>query len=58
MKAYVMTTGVIFALITIAHIMRIVAEPRVATEPFFIFLTVLSAGLSAWGFFVLRRLNR
>jgi hypothetical protein len=58
MKAYVMTTGVIFALITIAHIMRIVAEPRAATEPFFIFLTVLSAGLSAWGFFVLRRLNR
>lgn len=53
-----MTTGVIFALITIAHIMRIVAEPRAATEPFFIFLTVLSAGLSAWGFFVLRRLNR
>ena len=33
MKAYVITTGVIFAAITIAHLMRIVAEPRTATEP-------------------------
>ena len=58
MKAYVMTTGVIFALITIAHILRIVAEPRAATEPFFILLTILSAALCAWGFLVLRRLHR
>ena len=58
MKAYVITTGVIFAVITIAHILRIVAEPRTATEPFFILLKVLSAALCAWGFLVLRRLNR
>ena len=58
MKAYVITTGVIFALITIAHIMRIVAEPRTATEPVFILLTFLSAALCIWAWQVLRRLSR
>jgi hypothetical protein len=58
MKAYVITTGVIFALITLSHILRIVAEPHVATEPFFILLTVLSAALSIWALLVFRRLMR
>jgi len=58
MKAYVMTTGVIFALITIAHVMRLVTEPHTFTEPFFLLLTLLSAALCTWGFLVLRRLNR
>jgi len=58
MKTYVITTGVIFALITIAHLMRIVAEPRTATEPVFILLTLLSAALCIWAWQVLRRLSR
>jgi hypothetical protein len=33
MKAYVMTTGAVFGLITLAHILRIVAEgPRLASN--------------------------
>lgn len=58
MKAYIITTGVIFGLITIAHLLRIVTEPHAATEPIFILLTVLSAALCGWGVLVLRRLNR
>jgi uncharacterized membrane protein len=58
MKAYVITTGVIFGLITVAHILRIVSEPHVATETVFILLTVLSAALSIWAWLVLWSLNR
>jgi uncharacterized membrane protein len=56
MKAYTITTGAIFGLITIAHILRLVSEPHTATEPVFILLTVLSAALCVWAWMVLRRL--
>jgi hypothetical protein len=56
MKAYLITTGVIFALITLMHIARMVAEwPHLATEPVFILLTILAAGLSVWAWRLLRR---
>jgi len=57
MKPYVITSGGIFALITIAHILRMVSEGRhVASEPVFILLTLLSAALSVWAWLVLRKL--
>ena len=49
MKAYVMTTGAIFGLITLAHLLRVMSEgPRLATDPFFILLTVAAAALCLW----------
>ena len=55
MKAYVMTTGAVFGLITLAHIARIIAEgPRLMTDPFFVLLTVATAGLSLWAWRVFR----
>ena len=55
MKAYVMTTGAVFGLITLAHVLRVVAEgPRLASDPFFVLLTVLSTALSLWAWRVLR----
>ena len=49
MKAYVTTTGVLFALITLAHILRIVyAEPHLAKDPWYLLLTGLAAGLAIW----------
>ena len=58
MKVYVITTGVIFALITIAHLARMVVEPRTLTEPVYLFLTLLSAALAIWAVTLLRRLSR
>ena len=59
MKAYVVTTGAIFGLITLAHIWRVIAEePRMATEPFFVLLTVVAAALSFWAWRVLRLSSR
>lgn len=56
MKAYLITTGVIFGLITLAHFWRMYAEPAAhATDPFFIGLTVLTLGLCAWSVHLLRR---
>ena len=55
MKAYLITTGVVFALITLAHILRVFAEgPRLAKDPVFILLTLLAAGLSVWAWRLLR----
>jgi hypothetical protein len=59
MKAYVITTGIIFALITIAHVLRMTLEnPRLATDPWFLLLTVLVAALAVWAYYLLRALGR
>jgi hypothetical protein len=56
MKAYVITTGVIFALITAAHILRVFAEgPRLAKDPVFILLTLLAASLAIWAWRLLSK---
>jgi ammonia channel protein AmtB len=55
MKAYIITSGVIFGLVTVAHICRFVAEgSRLATEPIFDILTFLAAALCFWAFRVLK----
>ena len=49
MKAYVMTTGAVFGLITLAHLLRIFMEGRhLETEPLYILLTVAAASLCLW----------
>lgn len=59
MKAYVMTTGTVFGLITAAHLLRVIAEgPRLATDPWFILLTVAAAALSLWAWRLLRLATR
>ena len=59
MRAYLVTTGVMFALIAVAHVWRIVAESRaLATEPWFMGLTVLAVVMSVWAFRLLRTAPR
>ena len=49
MRAYVMITGAVFGLITLAHLLRIFMEGRhLATEPIFILLTIAAASLCLW----------
>ncbi|HEV7590976.1 MAG TPA: hypothetical protein VGO40_22885 [Longimicrobium sp.] len=56
MKAYVITTGAVFGLLTIAHLLRMVLEkPDLASEPFYLAITAASAALSIWAWVVLRR---
>ena len=59
MKIYVATTGVLFALLTLAHLWRIVAENRqLATDPFFAPFTLLAAALAVWAFWLLWRAQK
>ena len=56
MRAYVMTTGVIFGLLVVAHLWRIVAEsPRLATDPGYVLVTLAAALLGLWAASLLRR---
>lgn len=59
MKAYVITTGVVFALLTAAHLARMVVEEgHLATEPEYLVITALTAALAVWAWVVLRRAPR
>ena len=52
---YVITTGVVFGLITLTHIWRLVVEPHLLREPWFMLLTVAAAGLAVAAWRVARR---
>ncbi len=57
MKAYVITTGVLFGLIVVAHVWRFIAEGAAsARDPVFIIFTILAAALTLWAWRVLRSL--
>ena len=59
MKAYLVTTGTVFGLITVAHLVRMFVEwPHPATEPLYVLLTVASGGLCVWAWLLFRRLAR
>jgi hypothetical protein len=54
MTGYIRTTGVLFALITLAHVLRMFAEPHLATDPWYLLLTVAAAAFTVWAWRVLR----
>ena len=59
MKAYIMTTGLLFGLLTLAHLWRVVEEgPQLATDPWYILITVAAAGLGLWAWRLLRIAKR
>ena len=59
MKAYVMTTGALFGLLTGVHIWRAIEErSHLATDPWYILITLAAAGLCLWAFSLLRRSSR
>jgi hypothetical protein len=58
-KAYVITTGIVFALLTIAHLARMVMEEgHFSTDPFYLGITAATAALAVWAFYVVRRDRR
>ena len=59
MKAYVATTGVIFTLIVVAHVLRIMAEgPKLLLQPVFALTSILSVALALWAWRLFRHLPR
>jgi uncharacterized membrane protein len=58
MKAYVITTGAVFGLVTLAHVWRIYEEPHLAKSPWFAVLTVAAGVLCLWAGRLLARSAR
>ena len=59
MKTYVVTTGVLFGLLTLAHVLRIVYESRaLASDPGYMLITTATAALSVWACLLLARRAR
>jgi hypothetical protein len=55
MKAYVVTTGALFGLLTLTHVWRVIEEgARLAKQPFFVSITIVSAALCVWAGTLLR----
>ena len=55
MKAYLLTTGTVFGLLTIVHIWRVIAESAaLARDPWYILITAITAALCVWAFRLLR----
>jgi hypothetical protein len=58
MKAYVLTTGIVFVLVIAAHVARLAAEGLPPLQdPSFVFTSVLAAALVVWAARVLRQLS-
>jgi hypothetical protein len=55
MKAYVVTTGVIFAILVVVHIWRIGVEPHLARDPAYWLITAAAGAMSFWAWLALRR---
>ena len=55
MKSYVIVTGVLFGLVTLAHVWRMFEEPRLTTDPLFLSITTITATLSLMAWRVARR---
>jgi hypothetical protein len=56
---YVVTTGILFGLVTVAHLLRMVLESRaLAADPGYLLLTAAAAALSVWACVLITRRAR
>jgi hypothetical protein len=56
MRAYIITSGAIFALLVAAHVWRVAIEGlSVARDPWFLGSTLIAVGLSAWAIRLVRQ---
>ena len=58
MRAYVLTTGILFGIVTLAHVWRMIEERPMATVPWYILITVATGSLCFWAWRLLRRSRR
>ena len=59
MRAYLITTGIVFAVLIAVHVLRAIEEgPQLLKEPPFVLTTLAAAALFAWAMSLLRRSTR
>jgi len=55
-RCYVIATGIVFALMFVAHVARVFVEGSgILREPMIIVTSILSLGLAIWAFLLVRR---
>ena len=52
-----MTTGTVFGLITTVHVWRMIEDRHMATEPWYILITVATGVLCLWAWRLVRQLR-
>ena len=56
MKRYIVTSGVIFALLALSHVARLVLESwRFSREPEYVAISLAAAAMAAWAYRAYRR---
>ena len=55
MRAYLLTTGLLFLALVAAHLLRLVVEPQLARDPLFLLTTLISVLVAAWAAVLFRR---
>ena len=59
MKAYIITTGIVFALLAVSHVARVFVEGGyLVKEPVFVFTTIASVSIFVWAIILLKRMSR
>jgi hypothetical protein len=58
MKSYVIVAGVVFGLLAVVHLWRLIVEPHLARDPWFLLITVAAGALSVAAWRVVRRSRR
>jgi hypothetical protein len=57
MRAYVITTGAVFGLLALMHVLRMLGEnAQLARDPVYMAITAAAAALCGWSVYVLRRM--
>jgi hypothetical protein len=57
-RTYVVLAGVIFGLVAAVHVWRMIVEPQVARDPWFLLATVAAAALGVAAWWVVHRSGR
>lgn len=55
-RVYLLTTGILFGLLTLAHVWRVFAESAtLARDPWYVLITTIAAAFCVWALALYRR---
>ena len=58
-RVYLLTTGIVFGLLTVAHLWRVVGESAsLARDPWYVLITAIAAAFCVWALLLYRRTAR
>jgi hypothetical protein len=58
MRSYVVVAGVVFGLLAVVHPWRMIVEPRLARDPWFLLITTAAVALSVAAWRIVQRSRR